>query len=160
MERVDKILQHEKFLKCLRKNKKAEKGRIFCRHNLVHFLDVARIAWILNLEKGLNLDRELIYAAALLHDIGKYKQYKKGIPHEQASAVMAPEILFDCGFSEEETKCIVEEIKRHRDKTVAEEENLNGILYLADKASRPCYCCEAADLCNWEKEKRVLNIKY
>ena len=46
MERVDKILQHKKFQKYVKKNKKAEKERIFCRHDMVHFLDVARIAWI------------------------------------------------------------------------------------------------------------------
>lgn len=160
MERVNNILHHEKFLKCLKKNKKAEKGRIFCCHNMVHFLDVARIAWILNLEKGLNIDKEWIYAAALLHDIGKYKQYKKGIPHDEASAALAPKILMDCGFSKEETNCIVEAIRRHRDKTAALEENLNGLLYLADKASRPCYSCEVAHLCDWEDDKKIKALNY
>ena len=66
MERIDKILQHKKFQKYVKKNKKKEMNRIFCHHDLVHFLDVARIGWILN------LDKELLYGAALLHDIGRH----------------------------------------------------------------------------------------
>ncbi len=160
MERIDCILQHKKFQKCVKKNKKKEKDRIFCRHDLGHFLDVARIGWILTLEKGLPIDKELVYAAALLHDIGRYVQYKSGTPHEIASAVLAPEILGDCGFSKEESDMILEAIKRHRDKTAAEEENLCGILYLADKASRACYSCEAEALCDWKTGKKNKNIKY
>ena len=64
---------------------------------MVHFLDVARIGTIIALEEGLELDREWIYAAALLHDCGKHEQYENGTPHEQASARIAPEILKDCG---------------------------------------------------------------
>ena len=160
MERIDKILQHKKFQKYVKKNKKKEADRIFCRHDLVHFLDVARIGWILNLEKGLNLDKELIYGAALLHDIGRHVQYKDGTPHEKASALLAPEILEDCDFSKEETECIVEAIRRHRDKTAAEEDNLNGILYLADKASRACFACEAEPLCDRKTGKKNISIKY
>lgn len=160
MERVDKILQHAKYQKYLKKNKKEEKKRIFCKHDMVHFLDVARIGWIINLEKNLQIDKELIYGAALLHDIGRHLQYTEGTPHEEASALLAPAILKDCGFSEEETAVIVEAISRHRDKTAAEEENLNGVLYLADKASRPCFACEAEKLCDWKKDKKNKTIKY
>lgn len=52
------------------------------RHGMVHFLDVARIGTIIALEEGLKIDREWIYAAALLHDCGKHEQYEIGIPHE------------------------------------------------------------------------------
>lgn len=160
MERVDKILQHKKFRKCVKKNKKAEKKRIFCKHDMVHFLDVARIAWILNLEKGLEIKKDVVYGAALLHDIGRFKQYEDGMPHEKASAKLAPEILKDCGYTEEESAVILEAISRHRDKTAAEEENLVGILYLADKASRPCFSCDAEKLCNWKNDKKNVGIKY
>ena len=160
MERVDNILQNKKFQKCLKKNKKAEKDRIFCHHDMVHFLDVARIGWILNLEKGLDIKKDVVYGAALLHDIGRYKQYADGTPHEKASAKLAPEILQDCGYTEDEITLIIEAIGRHRDKTAAEEENLVGILYLADKASRACFSCDAEKLCDWKKDKKNIGIKY
>ena len=51
MERVNRILEHDGYQECLRKNETAEKDRRFCRHDMAHFLDVARIAWILNLQE-------------------------------------------------------------------------------------------------------------
>ena len=53
------------------KMKKFEHDREFCCHQITHLLDVARIAYIKNLEAGLGIDKELIYTAAILHDIGK-----------------------------------------------------------------------------------------
>ena len=44
---------------------------------MVHFLDVARIGTIIALEEGLKIDREWIYAAALLHDCGKHEPKRK-----------------------------------------------------------------------------------
>lgn len=158
MERIDKILNHDLFLECLRLNEQAEADRIFCHHDMTHFLDVARIAMIMNLEKGLGIPKDVIYAAALLHDIGRYMQYAEGIPHEEASAQLAPQILKDCGYSDKETRVIVSAIAAHRDKTVAEETSLNGILYKADKASRPCFSCKAAGECNWKADKKNLSV--
>ena len=106
------------------------------------------------------IKKDVVYGAALLHDVGRYKQYADGIPHEKASAKLAPEILKECGYTEEETAQIIEAIKRHRDKNAAEEDNLNGILYLADKASRPCFSCEVESLCNWKNDKKNVGIKY
>ena len=37
-----------------------EKSRIFCKHDLQHSLDVARIAYILNLEADLKIEKEII----------------------------------------------------------------------------------------------------
>lgn len=160
MERIDKILKHHLFLHNLERNNTAEAERRFCRHDMVHFLDVARIAWILNLEEGLGLNKEWVYAAALLHDMGKHLQYTAGTPHEQASAEIAPEILRDCGFDEKETDVIVGAILAHRDSNVAQEFNLKGILYRADKASRACFACVAEGDCNWKEGKKNLEIKY
>ena len=112
MDRIDKILNHDLFLYHLGKNNAAEADRRFCRHSMVHFLDVARIGTIIALEEGLELDREWIYAAALLHDCGKHEQYENGTPHEQASARIAPEILKDCGFDDKETDVIVTAISQ------------------------------------------------
>lgn len=49
---------------------KKKKDRIFCGHDMGHLLDVARLAWIFNLEANQEISKERIYAAALLHDIG------------------------------------------------------------------------------------------
>ena len=160
MYRVDKILGHALFNECMEKNRAAEADRRFCRHDMVHFLDVARIGRIIALEEHPALSTELIYAAALLHDIGKFRQYNEGIPHEQASAEIAPEILRECGFDEEETGVIVDAILQHRNAGVMQEQNLRGILYRADKASRPCYACEVESECNWKGSKKNLRIRY
>lgn len=160
MERIDKILNHDLFLKHLKQNISAEVDRRFCRHNMVHFLDVARIGWIINLEEKLKIDRELIYAAALLHDLGKHIQYERGTPHELASGEIAPQILADCGFDDKETDVIISAILNHRNADVAGNKDLNGILYRADKASRACFACEAEADCSWKGSKKNLRIQY
>lgn len=160
MERIDKILKHALFLYHLAENEKAEEERQFCHHDMIHFLDVARIAEIINLEEGLGLNREWIYAAALLHDCGKHVQYEDGTPHEVASARIAPEILRDCGFEKAEADKIVEAIWSHRDEKIATEPDLRGVLYRADKASRACFACKAEAECNWKDGKKNLVIKY
>ena len=76
MDRVNRILHNPKYRECVEKNRKYEEERIFCRHDMSHFLDVARLSWIENLEKGLGIEKELIYAAALLHDCGRFRQYE------------------------------------------------------------------------------------
>ena len=154
MERVNKILQHDLYQKYLEKNKMAEENRRFCHHDMEHFLDVARLAMIFNLQQGLAIQQELIYGAALLHDIGRWQQYEDGTPHEKASALLAPEILTDCGFTAEETAQIISAISSHRDEKVKGEPNLNGILYRADKMSRSCFCCEMEKECDWKGERR------
>ena len=92
-------------------------------------MDVARIAYIENLEKNCGISKEIIYGAALLHDIGRYLQYTEGIPHERAGEDLAAEILKDCGFTGEEQIEILEAIARHRDKDIGEDSRLAGILY-------------------------------
>ena len=160
MDRIDKILKHDLFLEHLHANNTAEADRRFCRHNMEHFLDVARIGTIINLEENLRVSKELIYAAALLHDLGKHIQYEVGIPHEASSAEIAPRILAECGFAEKETSVIVSAIAAHRDSNSACEKDLTGILYRADKASRACYVCVAEQDCNWKQDKKNMSIKY
>lgn len=160
MEKIDKILNHDLFLRNLALNNKAEADRCFCRHNMEHLLNVARIAWIINLEEDLGMDKELVYATALLHDIGRHLQYETGIPHEMASGEIAPGILKDCGFSEGERTTIVEAVLNHRNGKIAENKDLSGLLYRADKASRACFACRAQENCNWSKDKKNLQIIY
>lgn len=160
MDRINKIINHDLFIEHLKKNEAAEADRSFCRHNMAHLLDVARIAMILNLEKGLSLEKDVVYGAALLHDIGRHVQYENGTPHEQAGAIIAPDILRECGYSDSETSVIIDAIRHHRTEEIAKDNSLSGILYCADKASRPCFACNMEKACNWKKEKKNMHIKY
>lgn len=160
MERVNKILQHPTYKACLWQIYELEAERIFCGHDMAHFLDVARLAYIFNIEEKLQIEKERIYAAALLHDIGRHIQYREGIPHQEAGLPLAEEILKDCGFTEEEQADILEAIARHRDVTVKAEPTLAGIIYRGDKASRHCFGCMAEEACNWSDEKKNLKIAY
>ena len=174
MKRVQEIYRHPYFQQCLEKNQKAEKTRAFCKHNMEHFLDVARLAYIFSLERGYSIKKEEIYVTALFHDIGKWQQYSDGIPHEKASAGIADKILREAGFGEDERTRILTAILNHRkkgkeegtdsgymtDSLIGDEtgEQLAEILYDADKISRACYMCPAEKECNWSEEKKNLNI--
>ncbi len=160
MKRIDKILNHDLFNKLLSKNNAYERDRIFCRHNMEHFLSVARIAQILNLKQKLKLDKALVYGAALLHDIGRFRQYEDGTPHESASARLAGPILRDSGFTREETELILDAIRNHRNGEIQKEKSLRGILYRADKLSRSCFACPVEQDCNWKGNKKNLKLRY
>lgn len=138
----------------------AEEGRRFCHHDMGHFLDVARLAMIFALQEGQPLPEEMIYAAALLHDIGRWRQYEDGTPHEKASALLAPEILVESGFTKEETEQILSAILNHRNAAVKKDRTLDGILYRADKMSRSCFCCEAEKECDWKGDKKNFTLQY
>lgn len=160
MERVNAIFRNRKYQEHIDKIRQAEENRIFCCHNMGHFLDVARIAALMNAEEKLGIDKELIYAAALLHDVGRHVQYADGTPHEQASAKLAPQILEQAGFQAEEQEEILRSIREHRNAETAGEKSLAGILYRADKASRACFACAAEKQCDWKAEKKNLEIRY
>ena len=100
-----------------------------------------------------------IYAAALLHDIGRHLQYTRNIPHDQASAQLAEVILADCGFSQAERAEVENAILQHRGRQDRQREGLAGLLYGADKASRACLFCPAEPECNWSPEKKNMTIK-
>lgn len=157
MHRVNQICRHPAYLKNLEKNMLAETKRIFCHHDMQHFLDVARLAYILSLEKQYSLSQELIYAAALLHDIGKWEQYENGTPHERSSAKLAGAILKDCDFDHEEIDSILRAISNHRREQELFDP-LSQVLFLADKLSRACFSCPASSNCNWDEEKKNLDI--
>ena len=80
MKRVNAILDAPLYRRCYARLEELERERIFCCHQMTHLLDVARIAYILNMEQDMGLEKEVIYAAAVLHDIGKYAQYEDGTP--------------------------------------------------------------------------------
>lgn len=159
MDKVNKICRHPLWRESLEAIQELEKERIFCRHDITHFLDVARIAYIENLEKSLGISREWIYTAALLHDIGRHRQYLEGIPHDIASMQIAEEILKDCGFEEQAQEEILHAIGAHRVKDTVGEDNLADLLYKADKKSRNCLFCPACSECNWSDEKKNMLLR-
>lgn len=158
IDRINLILHNSLYRQYLNKNKECEKKRCFCLHDLQHFLDVARIAYIISLEKNMNIKKDIIYGAALLHDIGRWKQYEYNIPHDEASAELSIDILKASEFDVEEINMITEAIKNHRNKENNSE--LGCLLYTSDKLSRKCFDCSASSNCNWSMDKRNLQILY
>lgn len=159
LQRVNAICRHPLWQTSRKRIEELEQDRVFCRHDVIHFLDVARLAWIENLEQQLGLEKEHVYAAALLHDIGRHLQYEQGIPHEKGSVMLAGQILRDCGFSDAECLEICDAIAGHRAKKTGEAGGLAGALYRADKASRMCLFCAADAECNWPEEKKNREVR-
>lgn len=145
MERIQRILEDPEYRSHVDATARAEVTRIFCRHDLPHFLDVCRIARIFQLEQGLDLDLDHLYAAGLLHDIGRWQEVADGRDHAPASAELARPILARCGFSDDEIRSISEAIAAHR--SLDHPSDLARILYEADKASRLCLTCNARGQC-------------
>lgn len=180
MKRINNILQNRQYIEYIKQIEMYERDREFCKHDMVHFLDVCRLANILYLQDRQavfdrnrqiqeetedihqmpDTDMELIYAAGLLHDIGRWQEYKEGICHETASAQLAGEILRECGFEPEEIREICFSISNHRNKEIKDEKSLSGILYRADKMSRPCFACKAESKCDWDINKKNRHIIY
>ena len=159
MELVDKILQHPKYKKYLKLNAKAEKKRKFCRHDLQHALDTARVAYILSLENNLGLSKDIVYTAALLHDIAKWKQYKDKVDHALEGAVLAGEILRDVGVNEAEIEMITEAIWSHRTKG-EKKLPLSHVLYWGDKSCRLCIQCGMVEECDWYEDGKEPVLDY
>lgn len=153
MQRCNKIYNHPLFRECMKRIEENEKDRPFCLHNLNHSFDCARIGYIMILERGLNIDKELFYAAALLHDMGRYT----GVPHHISGAELAKRIMPECGFTDDETAVASNAISGHRSNSSCGE--FADILFEADKKSRLCFMCKAAKDCYWSEEKRNLNIE-
>lgn len=161
MARVHRIQCHPLFQALLQKLQDAEKDRRFCRHTMEHFLDAARLMYIYALEDGAALRKDVIYAAALLHDIGRYEQLTGGTPHDIAGARLAGAIMQDCGFTADEIHCVQNAILEHRTQEgAAGTEALSVYLYRADKQSRLCFACPAQAACNWAEEKKNSWIEY
>lgn len=175
MERIDRIQNHPLYVMNQQRINELEQNRIFCCHGVNHSLDVARIFYILVLEQGLSYKKDIIYATALLHDIGRGLQYMEKVSHHETGARLAQEILNDCDFVEDEIAMIVEAIAGHHtgnaylqdgisvqvDDAVKEDNILfTDLFYKADKLSRNCFDCKAQEECYWSQEKRNLQIRY
>lgn len=158
-ERYNAIIRHPVFVDCMERIKAAEQTRKFCGHGFCHLLDVCRIAYMINLENGALIAKDVVYAAGLLHDLGRAAQYEQGAGHAEESAVLAAGIMRDCGYTPEEIRMVAEAIRNHRQEAFGVDRNLLGqYLYTADKKSRNCFFCKASTECNWAEEKKNKGI--
>ena len=158
MKRADKILKNEKFRAYLDKTAQYERDRIYCLHDIQHALDTARLAYIKALEDDTKIDKEIIYAAALIHDIGRCVQYEDGTPHDEASVILGREILEECEFSADEIAEILTAVSEHR--TDKERSPLGKLLFEADNKSRMCMLCKARATCKWREEDMNMEVVY
>ena len=177
MDRINSIYNHPVYRREAQAIAEDEKDRIFCRHGVDHLLEVARLCYLYCIEDGLIdpaknhapslINREMIYAAALLHDIGRHQQRAAGIPHDQAGAQLARQIMTDAGFGEHEIELVVNAISKHRDRehlnddatNLSKWEKLALYLARADKKSRQCFACDAMEDCNWPDEMKNMRIE-
>ncbi|GEM_PF-554335 len=148
------VMENSQYKQYVSKIKHNEESREFCKHNLEHFVDVARLTYILTLENNIKVKKDIVYAAALLHDIGRAFG-KDG--HALKSASVAVDILKECNYNEQEIDSICDAIKFHGNKP-DKIFSLTDALSYADKISRNCFDCSAIDVCYWDEDKKNKNI--
>ncbi len=158
MKKIDLILANPVFKENIKRIEEVETDRIYCLHGMEHLLDVARIGYIINIEESLGYDKELIYAMALLHDIGRNLEYESGLSHHEVGGDIALGILQEAGFEETDCRNICDAIRSHKELTGEDNTSLNYLLYKADKLSRNCFSCKAYDTCYWAEDKKNKNI--
>ena len=158
LELANRILKNEYYQDQLEKLEILETDRIFCRHNMEHFLSVARITLILCSRIGIELAEDIVYSAALLHDIGRVEEYTEGTPHDIASQKTAGLILDEVGCPDADKQLIISLIAGHRTTgaTLGTPEDVFG---RADKLSRSCFECRARKHCKWKRENMNLEIE-
>jgi uncharacterized protein len=158
MKRVEILVNDTLYNQYLQRNKE-EEGPKACQNDFRHHMDVARITYILVLEhndlnyfiKEHNLSgrlaaKEVIYAAGLLHDIGKWQEYKTGIDHASFGAKLAREILPRAFFNPSEVELIARAIYEHSNIS-SNMSFLGERLHRAENLARICFNCEYAEEC-------------
>ena len=80
-----------------------------------HCLRVYALARDLGHAENLAFDAELLYIAALLHDIGMYKAYarRKERDHARRSSAVAAQLLRDANFPARDTETVLDAIEHH-----------------------------------------------
>lgn len=148
MARVNQLLDHEDYNRYIETINELEKERCFCKHGFEHGINVARIAYAYLLEKGnRDLSKEGVYAAALLHDIGRWVEYQTGEDHAEVSARLALPLLKECGFSSADIQVILVGIREHRRHYEDDLSLLGEALAIADDWARDCRYCSAQKQC-------------
>ncbi|SPF54202.1 conserved hypothetical protein [Candidatus Desulfosporosinus infrequens] len=148
MARVNQLLEHEDYNCYMEKISGLEKERRFCKHGFEHGLNVARVAYAYMLETGeAILPKEVVYAAAFLHDIGRWVEYQTGEDHAEVSARLALPLLEVCQYSSEDIQIILQGIREHRRQPGDNLTPLGEALALADDWARDCRHCSAQTQC-------------
>ncbi|HMM07088.1 MAG TPA: HD domain-containing protein [Clostridiales bacterium] len=153
--KMGRLLRSPQYKEYMDQISRCEETRRFCRHDRNHCWETARTAYILYLTGEVpcgelesfspEAAKEMIYAAAFLHDIGRFKEYAdEALDHSVEGAVLARPLLFEAGFSDAESRLILKAIAHHRKKDGA---GFDLLLYRADKESRPCYDCPVLAEC-------------
>ncbi len=159
MDKLNQILNHPVYKKQLAAIEAYEATRIFCGHDFQHFLDVSRIGYILVMEKGLQVSKEVVYGYGFLHDIGRAVEYGGGASHDQASVEIAEVVLKESDYTTEEVEQIIRAIKSHRNRDIRDKETFEGLMVKADKVSRACWQCPAETQCNWDSQKKNSRVE-
>ena len=78
-----------------------------------------------------------------------------------AGAETAKDIMYECGYSEEEITVVTDSIRSHgHENRKTEGTSLEKILCRADKLSRTCFKCRAYESCNWTDERKNNTLVY
>ncbi len=159
LDRVNRIIAGKEYQYYLSRNKALEENRCFCHHDFEHLLTVARLTYLLLLERGERfISKEMAYAAGILHDIGRFREYRDGTCHARESANLAGPILEAAGFTAAEQEMIIAAIAAHRHKPETEAGSpLATALWEADRFSRLCYCCHAQPDCRSAGRRPTVN---
>jgi len=166
LKRIELLLKDQLYNEYIQANT-AEDGIKYCQHGLQHHIDVARIAYILVLEHsdlnyftreaGLSSKlaaKETIYAAGLLHDIGKWKEIQAGVNHATYGSRLAPDILARAFFNPNESEHICRAIFEHRN--ISKDMSFLGErIHRADNLSRACSQCEERAHCPKRRTKEM-----
>lgn len=159
--KYQRILKNRSYISLINNIESKERNRFFCRHGMEHLIAVARIAYIISLEEQSGISKDIIYAASLLHDIGRAEEYDTGRSHNEAGAEKAEAILRECDYSDDEIKEITEAIRTHgHDGYPEKAAPLERLLCMADKLSRTCFNCPAHEECNWADDKKNETLFY
>lgn len=149
--KIKKILNHKLFIENMRKIIQIEENRIYCKHDIFHCFDVARICYIIVLENNLHYDKDVIYALALLHDIGRAKQYESGEDHSLIGGEIAAQIMHDVAFSEHDIELVKDIILKHSgEHNILSPKTLKEAFLKSDFLARKCSFCSAIDTCKWK----------
>ena len=167
--RYSEIINNKEYRRLLMEVEDLEENREYCRHGLEHLLDVARISYIMILEDGAEISKDIIYAASLFHDIGRGKAYQSGGNHDKVSADIAKKLLPDYGYNNDEVNQICDAIVSHSGRVNIEEFkkkrqdkiklSIADYLKVSDQLSRNCFSCKVSDNCKWNEEEKNTNIK-
>jgi len=167
MKRIELLMKDPQYFDYLARNTAIEDKNVYCRHDLQHMIDVARIIYILILEHN-DLDffiseagltsrlaaKEVIYAAGLLHDVAKWQEYETGTDHAALGARVARDILQKALFDGHEINVIAHAIYEHRNVT-RDMSFLGEKVHRADNLSRFCFECTERNECTKYKEKET-----